>query len=77
MDLIFKMQYNENLYTVWADLSFRWSQFTVGLVLTSGLQVRLVYLQSGSVDITLYTASPDDARKLIEFMVKENTIQTS
>ncbi len=65
MDLIFKMQYNENLYTVWADLSFRWSQFTVGLVLTSGLQVRLVYLQSGSVDITLYTASPDDARKLI------------
>lgn len=32
--------------------------------LTSGLQVRLACLHSGCADMTLYMASPDDARKL-------------
>lgn len=44
------------------------------LMFTSGSQVRLVYLQSGSVDITLYTASPDDARNLNKVVVKDTTV---
>lgn len=41
--------------------------------LTFGLHVRLAYMHLSSAGVTLYTAFPDEARKLRDKRVKVNT----